>query len=59
MHTQELVIIGSIAAIVTDVIRHQATSEYGIPLGLLGAGMEFSQLNYLWCPAFIFGGLAG
>jgi hypothetical protein len=39
------------------MIRRQAISDRGIPLGLLGAGIKFSQPNYLWSPAYIFGGL--
>ena len=42
----------------TDIIRRQAISDQGIPLGLLGAGIKFSQPSYLWSPAYAFGGLA-
>jgi hypothetical protein len=42
---------------VLSVIRKQALSKTGIPLGLLGAGFYFDQLSFLWSPSYCLGGL--
>ena len=53
---QELWIVASLASIVCEAVRTQALSPDGIPLGLFGAGIRFSQLSYLLSPAFLIGG---
>jgi hypothetical protein len=44
----ELLIIASIATVVFSIIRHELLFGSGVPLGLIGAGMQFSGISYLW-----------
>jgi hypothetical protein len=48
-------VVASLTSVVFETIRHQALSNDGIPVGILGAGLRFSQLSYFWSPSFIFG----
>jgi hypothetical protein len=49
--------VGSLGTTLFGIIRHQALSNTGVPLGLLGAGIRFSQLSYFWSPAYLFGAM--
>lgn len=50
---QELLIIASIGTIVYHRIRHDLLNSRGLPFGLLGSGLSFTQISYLWSPEFI------
>lgn len=50
---QELLIVASLAMVVTQIIRDELMFGEGIPLGLLGSAFSFSQLSYFWSPDFI------
>ena len=45
----------SLTVVVMQVLRHYLLQDEGIPLGLLGAGLSFSQVSYLWSPEFCLG----
>lgn len=49
---QELLIFASLSTIVFTVVRSQLLSDGGIPLGMLCAGFNYSQLNYFWSEDF-------
>jgi len=50
---QELCVVASLTSIVIDVVRQQALSKDGVPLGLLSSGFRFSQVSYLWSPQYL------
>lgn len=43
--------VASLAAVIFQVLRHYLCED-GVPFGLLGAGLSFGQLSYLWSSAF-------
>ncbi len=49
---QELLIIASIGSIVYHRLRHDLLSQ-GLPFGLLGSGISFTQVIYIWSPEFV------
>ncbi|OJJ45429.1 hypothetical protein ASPZODRAFT_144060 [Penicilliopsis zonata CBS 506.65] len=50
---QELLIVGSTAAIVFHFLRVELLFGDGVPFGLLTAGFDFARLNYFWSSAFL------
>ena len=50
---QELLIVASTANIIYHQIRHDLTSQRGIPFGLISSGISFTQLSYYWSPAYL------
>lgn len=44
----ELLVVGSLSAIIFHQIRHEIVFGDGVPFGLLGGGLSFGQLSYLW-----------
>ena len=50
---QELLVVGSTGNIVFHIIRNELIDGDGLPLGLIGAGLQFSGLSFLWSPAFL------
>ncbi|KAG8533075.1 uncharacterized protein KY384_001858 [Bacidia gigantensis] len=52
---QELLIIASLATIVFQLLRDELIYGDGIPLGLLGAGIDFTKLSYFWSPELLGG----
>jgi hypothetical protein len=50
---QEFLIVASVATVLFHKLRHDMLREHGIPLGLLGFGLSFTQLNCLWSPEFL------
>ena len=48
----EIAIQASLAAIVFSYIRHELTIGKGIPFGALLAGLQISQISYLWSMEF-------
>ncbi|KAL9121068.1 MAG: hypothetical protein Q9187_002373 [Circinaria calcarea] len=50
---QELLIVASLAMVVTQIVRDELMFGEGIPLGLLASAFSFSQLSYFWSPDFI------
>ena len=53
---QELLIIASLATIVYQLLRDELLYGDGLPLGLLGAGIDFTKLSFFWSPE-VFGGV--
>lgn len=47
---QELLIIASLATIVYQLLRDELLYGDGIPLGLIGAGIDFTKLSFFWSP---------
>ena len=45
---QELLMVASLATIVFQLIRDELLYGDGVPLGLLGAGIDFSRLSFFW-----------
>jgi hypothetical protein len=43
---QELLILGSVAAVILHVLRLKLTCKEGIPLGFLGADRSFTQIRH-------------
>ena len=43
---QELLIVSSLATIIFHLVRDELIHGDGLPLGLLGAGIDFNRLNY-------------
>ena len=52
---QDLLIIASLATIVFQLLRDELLYGDGIPLGLLGAGFEFTKLSFFWSPEILGG----
>lgn len=52
---QELSVVASLASAVMNVVRTQALSSHGIPLGLFSSPFRFSEIAYFWSPPFLFG----
>ena len=48
----EILIQGSLAAIVFSYIRHEMVLGQGVPLGALFSGLQLSQASYLWSSEF-------
>ncbi|KAK8135957.1 hypothetical protein PG984_003897 [Apiospora sp. TS-2023a] len=51
----EIAIVASLSTTVMYVIRAEATSQQGIPLGLLSSPFRFNSINYFWSTAFLSG----
>ncbi|KAK8035242.1 hypothetical protein PG993_010237 [Apiospora rasikravindrae] len=49
----EIAIVASLSTTVMYVIRAEAMSQHGIPLGLLSSPFRFSSINYFWSTAFL------
>jgi len=49
---QELLCVASLAAVLLQVLRRELLGD-GIPIGLLGSGIWFSQISSLWSPDFL------
>lgn len=49
---QEFLILASLAAVIFHKIRYDLTHR-GVPFGLVGSGISFSQLSYFWSLEFI------
>lgn len=49
---QELLCVASLAAIVLQALRQELLHE-GLPIGLLGSGLWFSQISSFWSPEFL------
>ncbi len=52
---QELLIIASIGSVLYHRIRYDLLHWRGVPFGLLGSGLSFTQISYLWSPEFLSG----
>ena len=50
---QELLIVASLATIVFQLLRDELLHGDGIPLGLVGAGMDFTKLSFFWSPEIL------
>ncbi len=50
----EIVCVSSLTTVVLHVLRHDLTRN-GVPLGLLGSGVFFSQANCFWSPEMLVG----
>ena len=50
---QELLIIASLATALFDILRFELLYGCGVPLGLLGSGITFTQISYFWSPDFL------
>ncbi|KAL9088144.1 MAG: hypothetical protein Q9159_003262 [Coniocarpon cinnabarinum] len=49
----ELLVAASLAQVVLDVFRREALfGRDGVPLGLIGSHLQFSDLGYFWSPEF-------
>ena len=56
---QELLVVASLGTILLDILRAQLLfRSEGLPLGILSAKQQFTELSYLFSPEFRFG-LAG
>ncbi|KAK6440375.1 hypothetical protein LTR95_003401 [Oleoguttula sp. CCFEE 5521] len=49
---QELLCVSSLTAIVLQAVRRELLDE-GLPIGLLGSGISFSQISFLWTADFL------
>ena len=52
----EIVCVASLTTVVLHVLRHDLIRN-GVPLGLLGSGVFFSQANCFWSPEMVVGAL--
>lgn len=52
---QEFCMVASLASAIMDIVRTQALSSHGIPLGLLSSPFRFGEIAYFWSPSFLFG----
>lgn len=52
----ELVCVASLTTVVLHVLRHDLIRE-GVPLGFVGSGIFFSQVNFFWGPEIYVGAL--
>ena len=50
---QELLIIASLTTIIFQLLRDELLYGDGIPLGLLGAGIDFTKLSFFWSPEIL------
>ncbi len=50
---QELLIVASLATALLDILRFELLYGCGVPLGLLGSGITFTQISYFWSPDFL------
>ena len=50
---QELLIIASLTTIIFQLLRDELLYGDGIPLGLLGAGINFTKLSFFWSPEIL------
>ncbi len=50
---QELLIVASLTTIVFQLLRDELLYGDGIPLGLIGAGIDFTKLSYFWSPEIL------
>ena len=50
----EIVCVASLTTVVLHVLRHDLIRN-GVPLGLLGSGVFFSQVNCFWSPEMLVG----
>lgn len=50
---QELLIVASLATALFDILRFELLYGSGIPLGLLGSGITFTQISYFRSPDFL------
>ena len=50
---QELLIVASLASIVFQLLRDELLYGDGIPLGLVGAGFDFTKLSFFWSPEML------
>lgn len=48
---QELCVVASLASAIMNVVRTQALSSHGIPLGLFSSPFRFSEIAYFWSPS--------
>ena len=48
----ELTMIASLTTVMMSYMRHRLTSRDGVPFGAAFAGLQVSQLSYLWSPEF-------
>ena len=55
---QELLIVASLATIVFQLTRDELIYGDGLPLGMVGAGVDFSRLSFFWSREFV-GSLRG
>ena len=55
---QELLIVASLATILFHLTRDELLYGEGLPLGMVGAGIDFSKLSYYWSRELI-GSLRG
>lgn len=51
---QEIVCVASLTTVVLHMLRHELI-HHGVPLGFVGSGIYFSQVNRLWSPEMIIG----
>jgi hypothetical protein len=52
---QELLIVASVATVLYHKLRNDMLQAQGLPFGLLGCGLSFSELSFLWSPEFLVG----
>ncbi|KAL8786377.1 MAG: hypothetical protein Q9213_002793 [Squamulea squamosa] len=52
----EITCVASLTTVVLQVLRHDLQKD-GVPFGLVGSGLFFSQANYLWSPEVFVGAM--
>ncbi|EON68685.1 hypothetical protein W97_07943 [Coniosporium apollinis CBS 100218] len=50
---QELLIVASVGAIIHHQLRSCLHDSQGLPFGLLGSGLSFTQVSFFWSQAFV------
>lgn len=48
----ELTISASLTAVILSYIRHELTTDSGLPFGAIVAGLQFKDVSYLWSMEF-------
>ena len=49
---QEMLCVASLSTVVLQVLRNELPG-HGVPVGLLGSGIWFSQISFVWSPEFL------
>ncbi|MCJ1324857.1 hypothetical protein MMC10_001519 [Thelotrema lepadinum] len=49
---QEMLCVASLSTVVLQVLRNELLAD-GVPIGLLGSGIWFSQISFVWSPEFL------
>ena len=49
---QEMLCVASLSTVVLQMLRNELIGD-GVPIGLLGSGIWFSQISFVWSPEFL------